>query len=106
MAHVRELVVVFDAGCPRCSTIARELPECVTVRVRARSCREPALPDIYPNLPAAVAACATPAIGVVRTDGQVRWWTGLRGLVGLAPLLRPGSLPRAVTLLRTAYRRP
>jgi hypothetical protein len=103
VARVRELVVVFDAGCPRCSTIARELPGCVTVRVRARSCREPALPDIYPNLPARVAGCATPAIGVVRTDGSVRWWTGLRGVVGIAPVLRPGALHRAVTLLRTAW---
>ncbi len=104
MSRVRELVVVFDAGCPRCSTIARELPECVTVRVRARSCREPALPDIYPNLPRAVAGCATPAVGVVRTDGSVRWWTGLRGIVGITPVLRPGALPRAVGLLRAATR--
>ncbi|MDQ4115901.1 MAG: hypothetical protein M3235_02960 [Actinomycetota bacterium] len=102
MTRVRELVVVFDAGCARCSRIARELPECVTVRVRSRSCRERALSDIYPNLPPTVAACATPAIGVVRTDGSVRWWRGLRGVVGIAPVLRPGALPRAVGLLRSA----
>lgn len=102
MARVRELVVVFDAACPRCSTIARELPSCVTVRVRARSCREPRLAEIYPNLPAAVAGCATPAIGVVRTDGSVRWWTGLRGILGITPVVRPGALGRAAALLRTA----
>ena len=106
MSRVRELVVVFDAACPRCSRIARELPECVTVRVRARSCREPALADIYPNLRRhpSVTGCATPAIGVLRTDGSVRWWTGLRGIVGITPVLRPGALPRAATLLRTAAR--
>ncbi|TCK25276.1 hypothetical protein [Pseudonocardia endophytica] len=106
MSRVRELVVVFDAACPRCSTIARELPECVTVRVRSRSCREPRLADIYPNLPATVSGCARPAIGVVRADGSVRWWTGLRGIVGIMPVLRPGALPRAVSLLRTALRSP
>ena len=106
MSRVRELVVVFDAGCPRCSTIARELPECVTVRVRSRSCREPRLADIYPNLPGSVADCETPAIGVVRTDGSVRWWTGLRGILGITPVLRPGTLPRAVSVLRTALRSP
>jgi hypothetical protein len=104
MTRVRELVVVFDAGCPRCSRIARELPECVTVRVRARSCREAALADIYPNLRRypRVTSCATPAIGVVRTDGSVRWWTGLRAIVGITPVLRPGSLGRAAGLVRTA----
>lgn len=106
MTRVRELVVVFDAACPRCSTLARELPECVTVRVRARSCREPALPDIYPNLPPAVATCSTPAIGVVRTDGTVQWWTGLRGIVGIAPVLRPRAIRRATRLLRSALVRP
>jgi len=103
-ARVRELVVVFDVGCPRCSRIAHELPDCVTVKVRVRSCSEPRLADIYPNLPAPVAACGTPAIGVVRVDGSVRWWTGLRGAVGVLPVLRPGAGPRAVALLREAVR--
>jgi hypothetical protein len=101
---VRELVVVYDVACPHCSRIARELPECVTVTVRVRACTEPRLAEIYPNLPAAVARCRTPAVGVLRTDGQVRWWTGLSGTVGMLPVLRPGQLRRAVRLLRTAVR--
>ncbi|ALE78497.1 hypothetical protein ACIGG9_23260 [Pseudonocardia alni] len=100
--RIRELVVVHDAACAPCSRIARELPRCVTVRVRARSCHEPRLAEIYPNLPAAVAGCRAPAVGVLRTDGQVRWWTGMRGIVGLAPVLRPGALPVAARLLREA----
>jgi len=104
VTRVRELVVVFDAGCPGCSRIARELPDCVTVRVRARSCREPALAEIYPNLRRYpdVTGCTTPAIGIVRTDGSVRWWTGLRAIVGIVPVLRPGALPKATGLLRSA----
>ncbi len=93
---------MFDSACPRCSRIARELPDCLTVRVRARACTEPRLAEVYPNLPAAVAGCRIPAVGILRTDGQVRWWTGLRGAVGLLPVLRPGALPRALRLLRTA----
>ncbi|MFP5023426.1 hypothetical protein [Pseudonocardia phyllosphaerae] len=106
MTRVRELVVVHDAACVRCARIARELPEVVTVRVRARSCREPRLAEIYPNLPRAVGECRTPAVGVVGTDGQVRWWTGLRAVFGVAPVLRPGALPRAASLLRSTLRRP
>ena len=102
--RVRELVVVYDVGCPHCSRIARELPGCVTVRVRVRSCRDPQLGAIYPNLPAGVAGCREPAIGVLRTDGQVRWWKGLSGAVGILPVLRPRAFPRAVALLRTASR--
>jgi hypothetical protein len=103
-AGVREVVVVHDTGCPRCSRIARELPECVTVKVRVRSCSEPRLAEIYPNLPRAVAGCGTPAVGVLRKDGRVRWWTGLTGAVGLLPVLRPGALLRAAALLRDAAR--
>lgn len=103
-AGVRELVVVYDTGCPRCSRIARELPDCVTVRVRVRSCSEPRLAEIYPNLPRAVAGCGAPAIGVLRKDGRVHWWTGLTGAVGLLPVLRPGALRRATALLRDAAR--
>lgn len=95
---------MYDVGCPHCSRIARELPECVTVPVRVRPCRDPQLPAIYPNLPPRVAACATPAVGVVRTDGSVRWWPGLTGAVGLLPVLRPGAGRRAVELLGTARR--
>lgn len=105
MLRVREVVVVFDSACPRCSRIARELPGCVTVPVRARACAEPRLGEIYPNLPAVVGACGAPAIGILRTDGQVRWWTGLRGVVGLLPVLRPGRLRHAAALLREAARR-
>ncbi|GAY11758.1 hypothetical protein [Pseudonocardia sp. N23] len=102
--RVRELVVVHDVGCPRCSRIAHELPECVTVKVRVRACTEPRLAEIYPNLPADVARCARPAVGVVRVDGSVRWWVGLRGAIGVLPVLRPGAGPRAVSLLRDAAR--
>jgi len=102
--RVREVVVVFDSACPRCSRIARELPGCLTVPVRARACTEPRLGEIYPNLPAVVASCGAPAVGILRIDGQVRWWTGLRGAVGLLPVLRPAALPRAVALLRDAAR--
>ena len=94
--------MVHDARCAPCSRIAQELPACVSVRVRARSCREPRLAEIYPNLPSAAAGCRAPAVGVVRTDGQVRWWPGMRGVLGIAPVLRPGSLPMAVRLLRGA----
>ncbi|SFM76356.1 hypothetical protein SAMN05216207_1002304 [Pseudonocardia ammonioxydans] len=99
-ARIRELVVVHDAACAPCSRIAQELPGCVTVRVRARSCREPRLAEIYPNLPADVGSCRAPAVGVLRTDGQVRWWAGMRGVLGIAPVLRPGALPTALRLLR------
>ncbi|GAA1830442.1 hypothetical protein GCM10009836_05530 [Pseudonocardia ailaonensis] len=95
-------MVVYDVSCPHCSRIARELPECVTVRVKVRSCKDPQLPAIYPNLPAGVAGCREPAIGVLRIDGQVRWWKGLSGAIGLLPVLRPRALPRAIALLRTA----
>jgi hypothetical protein len=105
VVRVREVVVVFDSTCPRCSRIARELPECVSVTVRARACSEPRLGEIYPNLPAVVGSCRAPAIGVLRTDGQVRWWVGLRGVVGLLPVVRPGRLRHAATLLREAARR-
>ena len=100
--RVREVVVVFDAGCPRCSRIARELPGCLTVPVRARSCAERRLDEIYPNLPDAVGSCARPAVGILRTDGQVRWWVGRTGAVGLLPVLRPNRFPAAVRLLRDA----
>ncbi|MGE0842477.1 hypothetical protein [Pseudonocardia sp.] len=101
---MRELVVVHDVSCPRCSRIAHELPGCVTVTVRVRSCAEPRLAEIYPNLPARVAGCGRPAIGVVRIDGSVRWWTGLTGVLGVLPVLKPGAGPRAVALLREAAR--
>lgn len=94
--------MVHDAACAPCSRVARELPGCVTVRVRPRSCREARLAEIYPNLPADVAACRVPAVGVVRTDGRVRWWTGTRAAVGIAPVLRVGAFPAAVRLLRDA----
>lgn len=96
--------MVHDASCAPCSRIARELPGCVTVRVRARSCREPRLAQVYPNLPADVAGCRVPAVGVLRTDGRVRWWTGMRAMLGFAPVLRPGAAVPAVRLLREALR--
>lgn len=103
---VAEVVVVYDVSCPRCSRIARELPDVLTVPVRVRSCRDPELTRTYPTLPAAMARCATPAVGAVRPDGTVRWWPGLSGAVGLVPVLRrsPRAAADAVALLWTAWR--
>jgi hypothetical protein len=103
---VAEIVVVYDVQCPNCSRIARELPEVLTVPVRVRSCRDPELPRIYPTLRAAVAHCATPAVGAVRPDGSVRWWTGLSGALGMLPVLRrsPRAVAEAAELLWTALR--
>ncbi len=99
-----EVVVVYDVSCPSCSRIARELPDLVRVPVTVRSCRDPHLAAVHPTLPAAVRACATPAVGTVRRDGSVRWWTGLTGAVGLAPLLRRGTWREAAELLWSAWR--
>lgn len=101
MNKVTGVVVVYDVSCPNCSRIARELPDLVRVPVTVRSCRDPQ--HSYPGLAPRVRACATPAVGIVRGD-RVRWWTGLTGAVGLAPLLRLRELPEAVDLLRTALR--
>lgn len=98
------MVVVHDVSCPACSRIARELPDLVRVPVTVRSCRDPHLAAEHPTLPLAVRRCATPAIGTVRRDGTVRWWTGLTGAVGLAPLLRRGTLREAAELLWSARR--
>ena len=99
-----EVVVVYDVSCPGCSRIARELPELLRVPVTVRSCRDPRLRARHPTLPASVRACATPAIGTVRRDGSVRWWTGLAGAVGLLPVLRPFGARAAAALLWTAFR--
>ncbi len=106
MSAVREIVVVYDVSCPSCSDIARRLPACVRVPVKVRSCRDPQLPGVYPSLRSlpGVTACRIPAIGVVRDGGSVRWWSGLTGAVGLAPLLCPGAAREAFALLRTAFR--
>lgn len=103
---MREIVVIYDVSCPSCSDIARRLPECVRVRVKVRSCRDPQLAGIYPNLRSLprVTACRAPAVGVVRKDGSVRWWPGRTGAIGLLPLLRPGATAEAFALLRTAFR--
>jgi len=98
------VVVVYDVSCPRCSEIARELPDLVRVPVTVRSCRDPQLAALHPTLRASVRACAAPAVGTVRADGSVRWWLGLTGAVALLPLLRPRDIPEALRLLGTALR--
>ncbi|MGD9526876.1 MAG: hypothetical protein AB7V44_08810 [Pseudonocardia sp.] len=101
-----ELVVVYDVGCPRCSRIARELPDVVRVPVTVRSCRDPQLAIAHPDVPASVRACARPAIGTRRPDGSVRWWPGLPGAVAaVLPVVRPAGMREAAELLWTALRR-
>ncbi|MGI5129176.1 hypothetical protein ACQEVB_20390 [Pseudonocardia sp. CA-107938] len=102
--RVTGVVVVYDVSCPNCSRIARELPDLVRVPVTVRSCRDPQLADTYPGLTPRVRSCGTPAVGIVRGSGQVRWWTGLTGAIGLLPLLRWRELPEAAELLGTALR--
>lgn len=102
---ITELVVVYDVGCPRCSRIARELPDVVRVPVTVRSCRDPHLATAHPDVPAAVRACARPAVGTRRPDGSVRWRSGLAGAVAaVVPVVRPSGLREAAALLWTALR--
>ena len=98
------VVVVYDVSCPACSRIARELPDLVRVPVTVRSCRDPHLAAEHPSLPPVVRTCAAPAVGTVRGDGTVRWWTGLTGAAGLVPVLRRGTLREAAELLWSARR--
>ncbi len=96
--------MVYDVACPNCSAIARELPDLVRVPVRVRSCRDAALATTYPTLPMPVRSCAAPAVGTVRGDGSIRWWTGLTGAVGVLPVVRPGGAREAAGLLWSALR--
>jgi hypothetical protein len=98
------VIVVYDVSCPTCSRVARELPDLLTVPVKVRSCRDPQLRSVYPTLPAAVHRCASPALGTVRRNGSVRWWTGLRGAVGVLPVVRPREIVEAAGLLWTVFR--
>ncbi len=102
--RVVEVVVVYDVACPRCSEIAREMPDLLRVPVTVRSCRDPHLPSLYPTLRPAVRSCAAPAVGTVRADGSVRWWPGLTGAVGVLPVVRLGGLREAVGMLVSAFR--
>lgn len=104
--RITEVVVIYDVACPRCSRIARELPDVVRVPVTVRSCRNPRLDTFHPDLPEAVRSCARPAIGTRRPDGSIRWWPGLTGALALLPVVRPRGLPRAADLLATALRTP
>lgn len=101
---VRAVVVVYDVACPNCSAIARELPDLLRVPVQVRSCRDPLLAAAYPTLTTPVLACGTPAVGVVASDGSVRWWLGLSGAVGVLPVVRPRGMPEALRLLWAAWR--
>jgi len=100
--RIVEVVVVYDVDCPPCSAVARELPELLRVPVTVRSCRDPYL---SPDVPAAVRACARPALGVVRPDGSTRWWPGRTGALAVLPAVRPGGLRDALALLLTTLRR-
>jgi hypothetical protein len=102
--RVSEVVVVYDVSCPRCSEIAREMPELLRVPVTVRSCRDPQLPVLYPTLRPAVRSCSTPAVGTVHADGSVRWWPGLAGAIGLLPVVRLRGLREAVVMLASAFR--
>lgn len=101
---IASVVVVYDVSCPRCSAIARELPELLRVPVLVRSCRDPQLALTYPTLQAAVRACATPALGVVRGDGSVRWWPGRTGALAVLPVVGLRDMREAVALLWKAFR--
>ncbi len=105
-ARIVAVVVIYDVQCPPCSAIARELPELLRVPVTVLSCRDPRLPARCPTLPAPVRTCARPAVGTVRRDGSVRWWPGLTGAIGLAPVRRPAGMPAASALLWSAFRAP
>jgi hypothetical protein len=98
------IVVVYDVECPKCSTIARELPDLVRVPVRVVSCRDRGLGELYPTLPPPVRACSRPALGLERRDGSIRWWPGLTGAVAVLPLVRRGGLRESAELLVAALR--
>lgn len=98
------IIVVYDVECPKCSAIARELPDLVRVPVTVRSCREAGLDRVYPGLPGGVPSCVRPALGVLRRDGGVRWWPGLTGALAVLPVLRPGAVREAAGLLYGALR--
>jgi hypothetical protein len=98
------IVVVYDVECPQCSAIARELPDLVRVPVRVVSCRDPRLGESYPTLPPPVRACGSPALGLQRRDGSIRWWPGLTGAVAVLPLVRRGGLRESAELLVSALR--
>jgi hypothetical protein len=100
-ARVSEVVVVHDAACGACAGIANALPGLLRVTVRLRSCRDP---ELHVGLPPAARACRTPAVGLVRPDGTVRWYPGLRAAAALLPVLRLRTLPRAVQVLLTVRR--
>lgn len=102
--RISEVVVVYDVACPRCSDIARGMPELLRVPVTVRSCRDPQLPVVYPTLRPAVLSCAAPAVGTVRADGSVRWWPGLTGAIGVLPVVRLRSVREALVMLVTAFR--
>jgi hypothetical protein len=99
--RIVEVVVVYDVACPPCSAIARELPDLLRVPVTVRSCRDR---HLGPDVPAAVRACARPALGVVGPDGSTRWWAGLTGAIGVLPVVRPRHVRGAVALLWTVLR--
>jgi hypothetical protein len=98
------VLIVHDAACGTCAGVVRDLPHLLRVPVRVRSCRDPELHAVHPDLPAAVRTCRTPAVGLVRPDGTVRWHAGLRAAPALLRVLRPRSLPRAVRVLLTVRR--
>lgn len=98
------VLVVYDVSCPRCSAIARELPDLLRVPVTVLSCRNPQLATWYPTLRASVRSCGTPAVGMVGVDGSVRWWYGRTGAIGLLPVVRPRGLRVATGLLLSAFR--
>lgn len=100
--RARAVLLVHDAACGACAGIARDLPAVLRVPVRLRSCRDPDLPVLHPDLPAPVRACRAPGVGVVAADGTVAWRAGLRVAPALLGLVRVRALPRAVGILAVA----
>ncbi len=103
--------MVHDAACGDCARIARDLPLVLRVPVRVRSCRDPHLHAVHPELPADVRACRAATVGTVRADGTVRWRRGLRAAPVLFALVRPEARIRAAgvlgaAMLATARRTP
>ncbi len=100
--RITEVVVVHDARCPGCAGIATQLEAVLRYPVIVRSCYDPALADVYPTLRGAadVLTCRTPALGIARADGSIRWWTGRRAALGALPAVRLTRLPAAVRVLR------
>jgi hypothetical protein len=98
MTQVTEVIVVHDSRCGSCNGIADRLEPIMRYPVLTRSCHDPTLGQAYPEL--RTLDCREPALGVVRSDGSIRWWLGRRAIMGALPVVRPSRLVPAVGVLR------